>query len=346
MYFCLHIITLLVTELSCGDADEYLQLTAGFLKVLNARVRQSRDPSAANKHALQNVSKVVTAQNDEYTDLFAPLSNSTLHKLSETTLLDRSLSAAKSDTPKPKPAAPILRRSASSPEPAKPRAVIAAPSAPAVNTGALETGKLFGVSLQRSVRRSDPKGLVPTPVRVCCAFLMNHLHHEGIFRRPGSNRQVAEHIKEWDQDPGFQLDPAEMPENACSCLVQFLMRIKEDCEDSVPMKKRGSAKLWGVTNKESTVFTRAVRQVGKDCRKCPDQAPGRIRDLIMGLPVENQATFKLIASLLKTACEDQYTETSKMDSKKFGLCVAPAIQWGMQMMIDHYDFMFELVPDP
>merc|ERR1712166_395488 len=60
--------------------DEYLQLTAGFLKVLNARVRQSRQPSEANKHALQNVSKVVTAQNDEYTDLFAPLSNSTLHK--------------------------------------------------------------------------------------------------------------------------------------------------------------------------------------------------------------------------------------------------------------------------
>ena len=37
-------------------------------------------------------------------------------------------------------------------------------------------------------------------------------------------------------------------------------------------------------------------------------------------------------------------EINKMNSKKLALCVAPQIQWGLQMMIDHYDDIFVDIP--
>jgi hypothetical protein len=51
------------------------------------------------------------------------------------------------------------------------------------------------------------------------------------------------------------------------------------------------------------------------------QVTAGIKAMVQKLPPANQATLREIAGMLHEACKPQWADTSKMDSKKFGLYV-------------------------
>lgn len=181
---------------------------------------------------------------------------------------------------------------------------------------------------------------MPVPVKVCCRWLRAHaLRTEGLFRRPGSGRKVNAYIEQFNLNPLTPVPEDEQAETVCSLIVKFLMQLRSN--------DGAKGKLWGPENNAQAIgFVKSARTISKKHMKTPEQIPSEIRNLLREFPIENQSTFKEICGMLHEACLPENTKTSLMDSKKFGLCVTPGIQWGMQMMIDHYDEVFEGIPSP
>ena len=176
-------------------------------------------------------------------------------------------------------------------------------------------GKVFSVSLQEAAHASDPAGLVPYPIRHCCAFLRDHLHHEGIFRCPGSNRIIAQHIKAWDADPYYMLPCDEVPENACSVIVQFLMRLKATPEAPIGIDRRPSTEGLPPAAKYSAVQHMAATKLqavqrGKKVRKQEGKLWGES-------PSSTRAFMKALRTITKESCpENSRTPESSEDAAR------------------------------
>lgn len=197
---------------------------------------------------------------------------------------------------------------------------------------------MYGVPLKQSVERSDPEKLVPSPIRECCHWIRHHgLKVEGIFRKPGSGRQVSQWIAKFNQDPFVVVPSTEPPENVTSLIVKFLMNLR--CEDG----SRGG-KLWGNVNSEAVLFVKEMRVIRDGSRKDPESVPELVRQLIETLPVENQATLKEICSVLHEASLPQHSSKNLMDSYNLALCVTPEIQWCVQVMIEQFEPIFAEIP--
>jgi len=190
-------------------------------------------------------------------------------------------------------------------------------------------GALYSTSLALAAQRSCPEGLVPWPVRDACQWLREHaLGCEGIFRIPGSRRLCTSMIKQYDTEADFQLAPDEKPNNVCSLLVRYIQGLAKAQEA-----------LWGPSLQEGMAFQTEVTCFRKK-RMNKHQVTAAIKAMVQKLPPANQATLKEVAGMLHEACKPQWADSSKMDSKKFGLCLMPAIQGALMAMTDNYDEIF------
>jgi len=200
------------------------------------------------------------------------------------------------------------------------------PTTPEQLHRAAHPGPLFNTTLEEAAKRSDPEGLVPAPVRHCCARLRkNCLAMEGLFRIPGSRKRCNEIIQLYDEDPCFELPDDEYGFNVTSVLVRFLQLLKPD-------------KLWGSTPEQAYAFQKTISLF----RGKSDE------DVIRGLKVElwkmpaiNRTTLELITAMLQEASLPENTETNLMSPTAFGMCLTPAIQMGMSLMVQHHDALFK-----
>ena len=87
---------------------------------------------------------------------------------------------------------------------------------------------LYGIPLEVAAARSDPEGLVPSPVRKCIAYLIDNqlLGTEGLTRSPGSNTQKKMFIQEFDSDYNFDFPPGVSGLTIASVLLAFFMQLK------------------------------------------------------------------------------------------------------------------------
>lgn len=195
-------------------------------------------------------------------------------------------------------------------------------------------GPLYGsraeeVSLATAAERSDPEGLVPSPIRVTCAWLLNTpgvLASEGLFRIPGSARRCKELIAMFNEDPNAVLEPTEPVNNVCSLLVKYLLGL-------------GRTPVFGATKEQADGFIRKIVELNRASGIEPIPAQ-ELRELVMAMDPPNRATMRTIAHMLHEACKEEWTGTSKMDHLKFAMCVCPIIQAGLSVMIKEYHEVF------
>ena len=63
----------------------------------------------------------------------------------------------------------------------------------------LEKNRVFSVPLALAASRSDPDGLIPSPISTCIAWLdPDHLEVEGIYRLSGSMRIIKDYVQLFD----------------------------------------------------------------------------------------------------------------------------------------------------
>ena len=133
-------------------------------------------------------------------------------------------------------------------------------------------------------------------------------------------------IKAYDADPCMELQADEYVHNVGSLIVNFIMSTTPD-------------KLWGVSQEEQSEFQLAVRQLSKS--KNSAAIVRSMKVAMWKLPAANRATLKEICGMLHEACKPENAATNKMNPKQFAMCVAPAIQMGMALMIEHYEELFK-----
>jgi len=229
--------------------------------------------------------------------------------------------------PEPEPVpvpVPVPAEPEPEPEPAMP-----VPTTPEQLHRAAHPGPIFATTLENAAQRSDPAGLVPMPVRHCCEWLRKYgLKEEGLFRIPGARAKRNAMIKEYDADPCMELQADEYVHNVGSLIVVFIMTMEPD-------------KLWGVSQEEQNEFQLAVRKLSKSKSKGSASIVRSMKVALWKLPATNRATLKEICGMLHEACKPENAVTNKMDPKKFAMCVAPAIQMGMALMIEHYVELFK-----
>ena len=87
---------------------------------------------------------------------------------------------------------------------------------------------LYGIPLEVAAARSDPEGLVPSPVRKCIAYLIDNqlLGTEGLTRSTGSKVQISKFIEAFNSDYHFDFPPGVDGLTIASVLLAFLMQLK------------------------------------------------------------------------------------------------------------------------
>eukprot|EP00656_Telonema_subtile_P025671 TRINITY_DN2770_c0_g1_i1.p1 TRINITY_DN2770_c0_g1~~TRINITY_DN2770_c0_g1_i1.p1 ORF type:complete len:210 (+),score=59.48 TRINITY_DN2770_c0_g1_i1:72-701(+) len=184
------------------------------------------------------------------------------------------------------------------------------------------------VSLVEAAERSDPQGLVPSPVRVTCAWLLSTpgaLAQEGLFRIPGSSRRCKELIVMFNEQPNAVLSPDEAVNNVCSMLVKYLLGL-------------GRTPLFGNTKEQADEFIKRVVELNRAAGR-HGIPPSEIRALVSDMDSANRATLRTIANMLNEACKPEHA-ANKMDPGKFAMCVCPIIQAALTVMIADYAQVF------
>eukprot|EP01134_Creolimax_fragrantissima_P003018 CFRG3018T1 len=186
---------------------------------------------------------------------------------------------------------------------------------------------LFGLPLTDAATLSDPRGLVPLPVRAIIKHLdATGMDDEGLFRVPGSLQRVYQLRKSMNE-------LAPMTESSliremlfinnddvhttsfdlCSLLGHYESQLP-DTKDWIPLSLRGELKTINALGSED-------RQLG-------------VKRLLMLLPVCHRETIRMIAGLLCRIAEN--SETTKMTAAKLAVCAYPMTSVVWKIIISNY----------
>lgn len=172
--------------------------------------------------------------------------------------------------------------------------------------------QVFGVPLALAARRSDPRRMVPGPVRLACDWLNKHaLDEEGLYRIPGSQSDVKGLSETFNRG-----ETPEIPEHYCgsnlaSVNVQFLRQLPE--------------------NLFTDTLARSFEELATQERD--DFTVGKMTALLARLPVVNYHTVMYLVKHLRTISEN--SEVNEMISGKLAMCVYTKMATTIHFLIDH-----------
>ena len=109
------------------------------------------------------------------------------------------------------------------------------------------------------------------------------------------------------------------------------------------MEKNADDYLWGSNKKEAQAFEMEVNTIYQNarsrCRATRQGVPSQFRALVLTLPESKQLTLKAICALMARVVE--HTDVNKMEIRRLGMCIRPAIAAALSQMTDHFDVVFK-----
>ena len=171
-------------------------------------------------------------------------------------------------------------------------------------------------------------GEIPTPIRESCEWLARHgLQVEGIFRIPGRNARVRELMDGLDSNPAMVLSADEDAHDVCALIVRWFAQIKDE-----------SGKSCGIWVNGSYDMKPGIRSLRKQ-KRVMDAA--WVHGELSNLSEAQIGVFREVSQLLVQANKPENNTHNKMDANKFAMCLLPAIMEVLEIMILHYDVVFQ-----
>jgi hypothetical protein len=115
-------------------------------------------------------------------------------------------------------------------------------------------------------------------------------------------------------------------------IIKFLLNLKDD-------NGKRNAQLWAATSADVMPVMQAMNEMCK--LESPDDTTAAIRSHLATLPLANQATLKVICSLLCEVIEPQHYFSNKMQPDSLAMCTFPLIREPMTHMILNYPAVFD-----
>eukprot|EP00658_Telonema_sp_P-2_P021749 TRINITY_DN18675_c0_g3_i1.p1 TRINITY_DN18675_c0_g3~~TRINITY_DN18675_c0_g3_i1.p1 ORF type:complete len:577 (-),score=200.68 TRINITY_DN18675_c0_g3_i1:171-1901(-) len=192
------------------------------------------------------------------------------------------------------------------------------------------------VTFAQAVERSDPQGLVPWPLRRGCAWIEEHgVETEGVFRIPGSTKNVKAWVVQMNDDPEFDLGPPgsefTVP-SVCSMIIKFLMGQKRGWWTGIPPEEDEANKA---TFHKFAQLAKALRAKKESRDKCLEE----IREALRELPPSPRETIKTVSRMMYQI--SKHHEVNLMTPPKLALCVGTNLGPLAETMFEEYEFLFE-----
>ena len=171
-------------------------------------------------------------------------------------------------------------------------------------------------------------GAIPAPIRESCEWLVRHgLQVEGIFRIPGRNARVRELMDGLDANPAMVLSADEDAHDVCALIVRWFAQIKDE-----------SGKSCGIWVNDGYDMKPGIRSLRKQ-KRVMDAA--WVHEEMSNLSEVQVSVFREVSQLFVQANKPENVAHNKMNANKFAMCLLPAIMEVLEIMILHYDAVFQ-----
>ena len=145
-------------------------------------------------------------------------------------------------------------------------------------------------------------------------------------------------IKQFDENPGFKLPEDANPHDVSAVMIRWFAGIKDE---------RGKASgIWADGEYSIKPGYRALRRLKRKTDAdwtllCSDEGPAWVREAISHLSADHVAVWREVSQLLVEASKPENTAHNKMTENKFALCLLPAMMEILELMVLHYDAVFQ-----
>eukprot|EP01130_Rhizamoeba_saxonica_P007235 TRINITY_DN2920_c0_g1_i1.p1 TRINITY_DN2920_c0_g1~~TRINITY_DN2920_c0_g1_i1.p1 ORF type:complete len:392 (+),score=93.01 TRINITY_DN2920_c0_g1_i1:44-1177(+) len=166
---------------------------------------------------------------------------------------------------------------------------------------------IFANSLMESARRSDPAGIIPSPLLLAVDQIRkNCITQEGLFRIPGSHSTVQTWIKLFDLGREDEIDWGYDGADACSLIINYMKSIDDSFYYTYDLVEAAIQ-----NNSEAAL------------------------QILADMPLPYRESLKLLIGLLLEIAE--HKEETKLDMEKLGICFGPSYSDLIPFLGEIYD---------